>query len=75
MFEMSVILLKEMMQVVFFLIAFPGLSSDLINYLETLPRQGYWVDWWSRSGIDDRLRRRPHMAARFADLVRLEKRS
>lgn len=53
----------------YFLIAFPGLSNDLVNYLKTLTRQGYWIDWWSRQQIEDRLRRQPHIVARFNDLI------
>ena len=56
----------------FFLAAMPRLSSSLIGYLETLPEQGYWVDWWSRVEIEDRLRRRPYIAARFRDVVRIK---
>ena len=56
----------------FFLAAVPRLSGSLIGYLETLPEQGYWVDWWSRVEIEDRLRRWPHVAARFSDVVRLK---
>jgi hypothetical protein len=59
----------------FFLLVYPRLSNDLINYLETLRRQGYWVDWWGRPQIEDRLRRRPHIATRFSDLVRLQSHS
>ena len=58
----------------FFLAAVPRLSSSLIRYLETLPEQGYWVDWWSRVEIEERLRRRPHIATRFNDVVRLKDR-
>jgi hypothetical protein len=53
----------------FFLIAFPGISNDLVNYLETLSRQGYWINWWSRQQIEDRLRRQSHIVARFGDLI------
>ena len=56
----------------FFLAAVPGPSGTLIRFLETLPGQGYWVDWWSRVEIEERLRRRPHIAARFSDVVQLE---
>ena len=56
----------------FFLVAVPRVSGGLIGYLETLREQGYWVDWWSRVEVEDRLRRRPHIAARFSDLVRVK---
>ena len=59
----------------FFLVALPRLSNGLIGYLETLPRQGYWVDWWSRVEMEDRLRRRPDIAARFTDVVKIRDRS
>lgn len=56
----------------FFLVAFPTVSNDLMNYLESLRRQGYWVDWWCKQQIEDRIRRRPYIAARFHDLLRLK---
>ncbi len=55
----------------FFLAAIPRLSAGLIGYLESLREQGYWVDWWSRVEIEDRLRGRPDIAGRFEDVVRL----
>ena len=54
----------------FFLAAVPRLSTGLIAYLETLREQGYWVDWWSRVEIEDRLRGSPNVASRFGDVVR-----
>lgn len=56
----------------YFLVGFPNISNDLVNYLGTLRSQGYWVDWWTRQQLDDRIRRRPHIAALFPDLVRLQ---
>jgi len=55
----------------FFLIAFPNISNDLLNYLGTLRSQGYWTDWWTRQQLEDRLRRNPHIAQLFSDLVDL----
>ena len=49
-----------------------GDHAEGMSYLETLPRQGYWVDWWGRQQIEDRLRRLPHVTARFGDLVKLQ---
>lgn len=53
----------------FLLIAHPRWSNDLFNYLETLATKGAWVDIWGPSQLEERLRRRPHIARRFPDLV------
>ena len=66
------IVLRHVLAEGFFLAAVPRLSVGLIGYLETLREQGYWVDWWSRMEIEDRLRGRPDIAARFGDVVRLK---
>lgn len=54
----------------FLLVAHPGWSNDLFNYCEGLARKGIWVDVWGPSHLEERLRARPYIAERFADLVR-----
>lgn len=52
------------------LVAHPGWSNDLFNYCEGLAKKGNWVDLWGPSHLEERLRARPYIAERFADLVR-----
>nr|WP_246787393.1 restriction endonuclease [Rhizobium leguminosarum] len=54
----------------FFLVAHPGWSNDLFNYCESLARRGIWVDLWGPMHMEQRLRARPYIAQRFADVVR-----
>lgn len=54
----------------FLIVAHPGWSNDLFNYCEGLSRNGIWVDLWGPSHLEERLRARPYIAERFADLVR-----
>lgn len=54
----------------FLLIAYPGWTSGLFDYLEALSAKGIWVDCWGRSQLEERLRRTPYVAQRFPDLVR-----
>lgn len=54
----------------FLLVAHPGWSNDLFNYCEGLAQKGIWVDVWGPSHLEERLRARPYIAERFADLVR-----
>ncbi|MBG6162812.1 hypothetical protein IWQ54_002475 [Labrenzia sp. EL_195] len=53
----------------FLLVAFPGWSNDLFNYLEGLAEKGPWVNLWGPSQLEERLRRRPHVCKRFPDVV------
>lgn len=53
----------------FLLVAYPGWSNDLFNYLEGLAKKGPWVSLWGPLQIEERLRRRPHICKRFCDLV------
>lgn len=53
-------------------IGYPNLTTSLTDHLTTLRRDGqFWVDWWNRAEIDQRLRRFPDIAARFPDLIAL----
>jgi hypothetical protein len=53
----------------YLLIAFPRLSSDLIHHLEGLEERGLSVDWWTRTQLEERIRRHPNIAAQFTDLL------
>ena len=53
----------------FLLVAHPGWSNDLFNYLEFLAERGCWVNLWGPTQLEERLRRRPHVAQLFSDLV------
>ncbi|MCZ4109587.1 restriction endonuclease [Brevundimonas diminuta] len=53
----------------FLLVVHPVWSNDLYNYLETLARKKIWVHIWGHTEIAVRLRRVPHVAKRFADIV------
>nr|WP_312295656.1 restriction endonuclease [Brevundimonas diminuta] len=53
----------------FLLVVHPGWSNDLFNYLEALTRKNIWVQIWGRAQIEERLRRFPHIASRFVDIV------
>lgn len=53
----------------YLLIAYPRLSSDLIHHLERLEDRGLNVDWWTRTQLEERIRRHPHIAAQFTDLL------
>jgi hypothetical protein len=53
----------------FLLVTHPGWSNDLFNYCETLASQGYWVNLFGPSQLEERLRRRVYVANRFPDLV------
>jgi hypothetical protein len=53
----------------FLLVAHPGWSNDLFNYLEGLAEKGLWISIWGPLQLEERLRRRPLVAHRFTDLV------
>jgi len=55
-------------------IAYPNVTTSLTDHLTALRRGGkFWVDWWNRAEIDQRLRRFPDTAARFPDLLTLSR--
>jgi hypothetical protein len=55
-------------------VAFPQVTTTLLDHLNELRRRGqFWVDWWGRAEIDQRLRRHPNIAARYTDLVQLRR--
>jgi hypothetical protein len=54
------------------IVAFPRITVPLINHLTELRRRGpWWIDWWGRTELEERVRRHPEVAARYADIVRL----
>lgn len=53
----------------YLLVAYPRLSNDLVKHLEVLGEDGVRVDWWTRSEIEDRLRKHPHIVSQFPDLM------
>jgi hypothetical protein len=58
----------------FLLVASRQITSSLFDRLDQMRRRGdYDVEWWTRAEIEDRLRRNLEMAARFTDLVVLER--
>jgi hypothetical protein len=55
-------------------VAYPNVTTTLSDHLTELRRGGqFWIDWWNRSEIDQRVRRFPDVAARFSDLVTLRR--
>jgi hypothetical protein len=60
----------------YFLAVSSYLTSPLTEHLENLRNRGkYWVDWWTRSEIEEKLRIHPDIAARFPNVVRVQKQS
>jgi len=54
-------------------VAFPNVTTTLNDHLQKLRRRGdWWVDWWNRGDIEDRLRRNTDIANRYPDVVVLE---
>lgn len=55
----------------YFLAVSSQVSSDLASHLDMLKvRKGIWTEWWTRSEIEERLRRNPEVADRFSDVVK-----
>lgn len=53
-------------------VGYPRLTVPLMDHLDALRRRGdWWVDWWSRSELEERMRRHPEIAARYPDIVTL----
>lgn len=56
----------------FLLIAYPRISSALVDHLDTLGSQNKTrTDWWEISDIEERLRRHPDIAKRYPSLMTL----
>jgi hypothetical protein len=57
----------------YFLAVSSQLSTTLTRFLESLRNKSQiWTDWWTRSEIEDRLRERPEILARYSDIVQVE---
>lgn len=55
-------------------VAFPNVTTTLNDHLQKLRRQGdWWIDWWNKADIEDRLRRNTDIAKRYEDLVVLDR--
>ena len=53
-------------------VAYPRVTSQLTTHLEELRRRGqYWVEWWGKTQLEERLRRHPQIAKRYPDVVKL----
>lgn len=54
------------------IVAYPRVTVPLMNHLDDLRRKGdWWIDWWSHSELEARLRRHPEIAARYPGIVTL----
>lgn len=55
----------------YFLIVSTALSTPLYDYLTKLRNKGeYWVDWWTRNELEDRLRENPEVINRYPDVIK-----
>lgn len=55
-------------------VAFPNVTTTLNDHLKKLRAQGkWWIDWWNKADIEDRLRRNTDIAKRYEDLVMLKR--
>ena len=43
-------------------------TAALVKTLEILRQQGYWIDWWSRSEIEDELDNNPDLVKKYKSL-------
>lgn len=51
-----------------------NITSDLFDYLSNLRNRGeFWVDWWTRQEIEDKLRKNLDIAVRYPDLVEIKR--
>lgn len=55
----------------YLLVAMSGITKPLIDYLEKINKRGeYWVDWWGRIEIEDRLRANRDIANRYTHIIK-----
>jgi hypothetical protein len=53
-------------------VAFPNVTTTLNDHLSKLRKQNrWWIDWWNKADIEDRLRRNTSIAERYPDIVQL----
>ncbi len=53
----------------FFLVAAKELTNTMVKHLEGLRSKEYWIDWWSRIEIEDKLDQHPDIVAKYHSLV------
>ena len=54
-------------------VAFPHVTTTLNDHLQKMRKQRkWWIDWWNKADIEDRLRRNIDIAKRYEDLVVLK---
>lgn len=52
------------------LVAYPNITAQFANRLLAMRRAGsFWIEWWQRGQIEQRLRQHPDIARRYSDLV------
>jgi Restriction endonuclease len=58
----------------YFLVVSSSLRRSLTEHLEKLRNGGqYWVDWWTRNEIEDRLRVHPDIVSKFPNIVQINR--
>jgi len=56
----------------YLLVVSSQITAPLMRHLESIRLRGeYWMEWWSRSEIENRLRRAPDVAQRHSAIVKL----
>jgi hypothetical protein len=56
----------------YFLSVSSHLSTGLTDHLLKLREEGtFWIDWWTRTEIEEKLRGHPEVAARYPNIVRI----
>ncbi|MEI7910342.1 MAG: restriction endonuclease [Verrucomicrobiota bacterium] len=54
----------------YLLVAYPQITPSLITYLETVPpKRKVCADWWTRTEIEDKLRKNLDIDSRYQDIV------
>lgn len=57
----------------YFIVVSSDLTTELTEHLEKLRNGGkYWVEWWTRSEIEDRLRANLDIVSRFPNIVQIQ---
>ncbi|RJX23428.1 MAG: hypothetical protein C4554_11025 [Dethiobacter sp.] len=55
----------------YFLVVSTALSTPLFDYLTQLRNKGnFWVDWWTRNELEDKLRENPEIIKRYSDIIK-----
>ena len=57
----------------YLLVVSSALTTPLFDYLTQLRNKGdYWVEWWTRNELEDRLRDNPEIVRRYHDIVKIK---